>query len=371
MRRITALITALLLLLTTAVAAAQPAAAGNALTWIGGQQQADGSFAGFGVGDTADAIVAYAAAEQAIPAAALEFLAGQAGSFGSSGAGASAKLILAAVAGGADPRNFGGVDMVAQLAGFLNLDSGLWGSDIYGHSLAMLAVKAVEAEIPAPAFRALLAAQLPDGGWSYDGSAATGSDTNTTAIAMMALSGRPSAGDALTRARAYLRTQQNSDGGFPYSQTSAYGNATDANSTAVVLQAILALGEDPSGPDWTQAGGKPLTALAALQNSSGALRYSNAMVDDNALATYQAVPALLMKSLPVRSRPVAEASAVLAAGAPAAAAPAAAAATAVPATAMPATAASPTLPWLGLAVTLIVLLSLGVALRLFAVRSRG
>jgi hypothetical protein len=371
MRRITALITALLLLLTTAVAAAQPAAAGNALNWIGGQQQADGSFTGFGIGDTADAIVAYAAAEQAVPAGALEYLAGQADSFSSSGAGASAKLILAAVAGGADPRSFGGIDLVARLGGFLNLDTGLWGSDIYGHSLAMLAAKAVEAEIPAPAFRALLAAQLPDGGWSYDGSAATGSDTNTTAMAMIALTGRPSAGDALARARAYLQTQQNADGGFPYSQTSAYGNATDANSTAVVLQAILALGEDPSAPDWTQADGKPLTALAALQNSSGALRYSNAMTDDNAVATYQAVPALLMKSLPVRSRPVADASAALAAGAPAAAAPAAAAPTAVPAATMPATAASPTLPLFGLSAALIAVLSLGLALRLFAVRSRG
>lgn len=380
MRRLTALMVAVVLLLNAAVAAAQPAAASAALGWIASQQQTDGSFAGFGAGDTADVVVAYAAAETPIPPGALEFLAGQVTSYGKTGAGETAKLVMAAVAGGADPRNFGGVDLLAQLGDFLNLDTGLWGSNVYGHTLAMLAVKAVNADVPAPAFRALLAAQLPDGGWSFDGTAAAGSDTNTTALAIMALAGRPSAGDALARARAYLLTQQNDDGGFPYSQTSAYGNATDANSTAIVLQAILALDEDPSSSDWTPTGtNKPLTALAALQNASGALRYSEAMPDDNGLATYQAVPALLMKSLPVRSVSVSGASELLANTDAAAAAPVnptavpAAAApispTAVPAASMPATAATPTLPWVELTIAVVVLMALGLGIRTLAGRN--
>ena len=104
------------------------------------------------------------------------------------------------------------------------------------------------------------------------------------------------------------------------------------------------------------------------------------MPDDNALASYQAVPALLMRSLPVRSSTVSGASELLtssASTAPAAtavpAAPAAASAPAAPAPtavpSMPATAAAPGLPWLELTIGVAVLLAIGFTLRLFAVRS--
>src|SRR3712207_8852078 len=54
---------------------------------------------------------------------------------------------------------------------------------------------------------------------------------------------RSSTSEAKTRAVNYLRTQQNADGGFPFSQTSQFGNASDANSTAVSIQAIVATGD--------------------------------------------------------------------------------------------------------------------------------
>src|SRR5437667_2694865 len=62
------------------------AAVQKAATWIAGQQQPDGSFPGFGVGSTADAIFALAAAGQPTNpsagggATALDYLAKQAAS---------------------------------------------------------------------------------------------------------------------------------------------------------------------------------------------------------------------------------------------------------------------------------------------------
>jgi hypothetical protein len=157
----------------------------------------------------------------------------------------------------------------------------------------------------------LIALQLPDGGWSYDGTAETGSDTNTTALAIQTLAGNDAAQTALAKALAYLKTQQNDDGGFPYSQASSFGSDSDANSTAYVLQALAAAGADPEGADWSAANGNPLSALVGLQNESGALRYQAAAADDNALATYQAVAGLLGTALPVDTTTLAGAEAVL------------------------------------------------------------
>lgn len=340
MRRVLALfLTIILSAIMWQPVAAQSAAVAAALQWVAGQQQADGSFAGFGPGDTADAVVAFVAGGQQPPASAVNYLAGQAASYGTSSAGATAKLILAAVAAGRDPLNFGGVNLARQLGSTYSATTGQYGSDVYGHALALLAIKAMGAQPPAAAIDRLVSLQLRDGGWSFDGAAASGSDTNTTALAVMALAGRARAADALNAARAYLRGQQNPDGGFPYSQTSAFGNASDANSTAAVAMAIIALGEDPGGAAWKQGDATPLSALAAFQNSSGAFRYQNAMPDDNALATYQAIPALAGRALPVVTTSIPAAQSLIA-----------------PATALPRTAgeAQPVAPLLALAGLLLI-----------------
>ena len=83
---------------------------------------------------------------------------------------------------------------------------------------------------------------------------------------------------------------QNADGGFPYQKPSAWGTESDANSTAVVLQALMALNE-PLG-NWTSSGTDPLGALLALVDSgSGAYVWQAAVPYANMLATAQAVQA--------------------------------------------------------------------------------
>jgi squalene cyclase len=154
------------------------------------------------------------------------------------------------------------------------------------------------------------AAQQENGGWAWDGSTTTAADTNSTAFAVQALiaTGEPADGDAVTLALAYYKGIQNEDGGWPYQNPSDFGTTTDANSTAVTVQAIIATGQDPAGANWTTAeGNTPVAALAALQNESGAFAWQAAIPDDNLLATVQALPAVAGKALPFATMDLGEA----------------------------------------------------------------
>lgn len=340
-------------------------AAQAAADWIRAQQQPDGSFPGFSPGDSADAVQALVAAGVA-PAdlsqngtSVVDFLQAQA-DYAKSSVGAAAKLALAAVALGEDPRQFAGQDLLQLIGASYDPATGQYGADVYGHALALLATRAAQATPPPAALARVLELQLEDGGWSFDGTSASGSDTNTTALVVQALAGETSANSALQQALAFLQTQQNDDGGFPYQQGAQTGSDSDANSTAAVLLALAALGEDESA--LAKNSNTPLSALITFQNESGALRYQQAQADDNALATYQALPALFGKSLPVVTRAVAGAQAALVpadntAQAPDAAVPA------NPAPALPATGAPIAQPVAALAALAVVLLVAGLLIR--------
>jgi squalene cyclase len=223
-----------------------------------------------------------------------------------------AKLILAAIAVGENPRSFGGVDSVKKLEGMLG-DDGKIGVDtdtLVGHSLAILALKSAQRPIPAASLEYITAAQQENGAWAWDATDETAADTNTTAFVVQALmaAGEQAGSTAVTEALAYYRGIQNEDGGWPYQNPSAYGTDTDANSTAVTIQALIAAGQDPAGDDWILAGGNsPLAALEALQNESGAFAWQVAVPDDNLLATVQALPALAGRAFPLAMMEVGDA----------------------------------------------------------------
>jgi len=290
-----------------------------ALSWVAAQQQADGSFPGFGASSTADAVYAICAVggdpngflrDGHSP---ISYLGDHAGEF-TSVAGSLGKAILAAVCAGKDPRAFGGVDLVATLEKARDPSTGRYGSDLAGHAFALLALTSVGRPIPTAAVTWIRQAQTPEGGWSWSGDpAAGGADTNSSALAMQALlaAGVSPADPALRAALAYLHAQQNADGGFPYVKPSPYGTDTDANSTAYVVQALLAAGEDPEGPAWTVEGKTPLAALLALQQPSGGFLWQAAVPGENALATYQAIVALMLKPFPLARAMVGEVPAIL------------------------------------------------------------
>jgi hypothetical protein len=97
----------------------------------------------------------------------------------------------------------------------------------------------------------------------------------------------------IDRALTFLSTLQAPDGGYAYG--SADPLVADANSTALVLQALIAAGEDAAAREW---GNAPL-ALARFQTPDGGLRYMATDEEPNLLATVQAIPALEGFSLPV------------------------------------------------------------------------
>ena len=283
-------------------------AADKALAWMKSRQQADGSFPGFGPGSTADAIFAIAARGERVAGftnggkSPLDFLASKVPDLTKT-AGAAAKLALAVQLAGGNPRSFGGSDLTAIINGQLDQATGHYGQDVTGQALVILAYLSTSQLLHAQAYDWLVAQQGPEGGWSFGGDRAPGAaDTNTTGLVLQALGAgtRGVFDDSIAKALAYLRTQQNADGGFPYAQGDPNSSASDANSTAMVILGLVAVGQDPAGAGWAKGGKTPAQALLAFQNPSGAFHYQAATPDDNGGATYQAVPALLYKPLPIQ-----------------------------------------------------------------------
>jgi hypothetical protein len=136
----------------------------------------------------------------------------------------------------------------------------------------------------------LLSYQITDGAWNFMGETAEDSgDTNTTALVLQALIAAGNE-EGTQPALDYFRRIQNEDGGWPYQNPSDFGTETDANSTALVLQALYAAGETVDA--WQIGASDPLGALLALQNDNGSFSYQASFPGDNALATIQAVPSI-------------------------------------------------------------------------------
>jgi hypothetical protein len=273
-----------------------------ALSYLWAAQRPDGSL-DKSLGETADFVIGAAAAGYdpatlqgcAGTATALDYLA-TASDAAAGDAAKTGKTILAVVAAAGNPAGFAGRDLTARLVALYNSGTGAYGDgSTFGQSFAVLAVVASGGVVPAAALAELKALQDPDGSWSY-GTApvATGDgDTNSTAIALMALdaSGVHSADAA---ALAYLHTQQLADGGFPYQNTSTYGPpASDPDSDSIVLQALVAAGQDPEGSSWLQGSKNVLTDLRLSQGVDGGFAYPGSAGED-AFTTSQ-VPAALVR----------------------------------------------------------------------------
>lgn len=295
---------------------------GGAIAWLQARQNPDGGFGGppSTVGATADVVLAAAAAGQDALAWSRDghtpYTFMQANAAGITSVGDLSKSILALVAGGKNPRDLGGADLVTRLEGLLGAN-GRYGSSglVNDQAYAMIALAGVRRPIPAAAIDALLAQQIEDGTWSWNGDTTPGlGDNNTAAMAVIALraAGVPADHAQIQKTLAHFEGQQNPDGGFPYIKPSPYGTASDANSTAVVMWAIRAAGQDPAGGAWKyegQDGLSPLDRLRAFQNPSGAFRWQDAIADDNMMATLQAPIALELKTLPFATMDVGEAAA--------------------------------------------------------------
>lgn len=238
-------------------------------------------------------------------------------------AGRLGALVMLVVAVGDDPHAFGGVDLVDRLEETLgDLEPGLYGASdptydgAYRQGLALLGLAAAGAASPTAGLAWLVDQQCVGdpataaGGWmAYRGDTGapcvapdpatfTGPDTNQTALALSALEVWSTAAPA--DPLAFLASAQTADGGFAYLP----GGATDANSTALVLQALLAADEELA--DWDTDGGGPLSSLLSWQLGCdadpadvGAFASPWSEGAPDALATQQAVPAVALQPFPL------------------------------------------------------------------------
>jgi hypothetical protein len=244
--------------------------------------------------------------------------------------GALGRLALLAAASGRDPNAFGGtapanrlVDRILATRTTLGPQAGQLADPLYNgvfsHALGLLGVAAArtltaeQRTATTSALDWLVAQQCTDGAWQNNprlvvaGLALTecatgqnGPDTNAAAFAAQALAAHKRA--ARTDPLAWFAKARNTGGGWGYHP----GGATDADSTALVIQALLALGG-------TTAANAALPVLRALQigcsgakADRGAFAYMRTAgsLKPNVYATAEAVPAVARAPFPL-TRPVA------------------------------------------------------------------
>ncbi|HCU56713.1 MAG TPA: hypothetical protein DF984_00535 [Anaerolineaceae bacterium] len=204
------------------------------------------------------------------------------------------QLLTAVAAANRNPQQFGieEVDLVYPVVASLDPNTGIYGSatpeNVTDQVWAMLGLAANAFSVPSEAAIWLAAAQLKDGSWD-DG---YGSYLDTTPLAVMALiASGDVAVDApeIQSAVDFLMENQQPDGGWQ----SQWDTITNANTTAVILQAISSLGQPPVDESWQKADGDPSTALLAIQQENGAIGGDFA----NAYSTADAIVALSNQAL--------------------------------------------------------------------------
>jgi hypothetical protein len=310
-----------------------PTAASQGASWLAGQLNASGyvpSATTPGTADlsaTANTVLALASAnaDPTGTTAAISYLESHVSAYiaqnGNDGPGQLALLILDAHALGINPHSFGGIDLVQHLLNTeqkTGADTGMFGTALqvqnyaagdYQQGLALAALAGVgvtdQADVGA-ANTWLIDQQCSDGGWTaHEGVASdcvsnpanyAGPDTNSTAVAIEGLEAQgvltPVAASSATT---FLLSAQDADAGWSYyPNTPTTPGASDPNSTGLVIQAILALGQSPTASQYAKGVNTPVTALLSFRVTSGtgagAFFFPGSSAPD-LLATSQAVPA--------------------------------------------------------------------------------
>lgn len=286
---------------TATAADPQTEAANAAVAYISTLQHPDGGFPGFegasSPGQTIDAVFALAAAE-GHPLdvtndgnSAADYLETVAAEYAAD-PGAAAKLALGVLAMGLDPSDFGGVDLLAIMDEGVDPETGAFGLDMFDEAFYVLAVVAAGEPAPELVVDHMRTSRAQDGGWEFG--PGFGSDSNTTALVLQAMlaAGIPRGDHPVAVAVGYLRSIQHESGAWGFLPDTD----PDAQSTAFAIQALAAAGEDvgPGGP-WAREA-SPLEALLAFQSpETGAFQFAG---EDSAFATFQAVPGVLLAPFP-------------------------------------------------------------------------
>ena len=211
--------------------------------------------------------------------------------------GRMAKVLRAVIAAGADPYDFGGLDLIAEIEANYDPDIGLYDYRwFFRQNLAILALVEAGRSIPDEVLPAVLAQQHPDGSWGWavepdpESGFATVGDLDTTARTLQVLQalGLPSEHQAFHNGLNFITSRQIEDGGWGDGD-----GPTNSNSTALAIDGLVAGGADPESPAYALSGDNPVQVLLHLQEGSGAFIYRPGAEESRLMATLDAVPALM------------------------------------------------------------------------------
>jgi prenyltransferase beta subunit len=199
----------------------------------------------------------------------------------------------------------GGRDLLADLRRAQRGD-GSWSGLVNATAFGVLALRSTG--VPrssgslSRALRWVTARQHADGGFSFPGRTGR-SDIDVTSGVVQALAGGGlargagrgrDAGRAGRRAVTFLRGQQRPDGGFPLTA----GGASNAQSTAFAIQALVAAGVPPGAI--RRDGSRTATGyIGSLTTADGSVRYSRTSAQTPVWVTAQVLPALSARPLPI------------------------------------------------------------------------
>ncbi|HZJ84610.1 MAG TPA: prenyltransferase/squalene oxidase repeat-containing protein [Syntrophomonadaceae bacterium] len=165
------------------------------------------------------------------------------------------------------------------------------GEFINAHMWAILALKCAGEEIPNldGAKKWLLNAQNTDGGFAwYLGLPSDADDTAIAIQALVALGEPPAESMAIKRALRYLKSLQGVDGGF----SSGWVNLANASTDSWVWQALKAAGEKQDSPNWVKEGQKVADHLLSLQSDEGCFYWTAGESRPSVIDTAYALMAL-------------------------------------------------------------------------------
>jgi len=206
-----------------------------------------------------------------------------------------ARMILAVVAAGESPTDFGGIDFVDALKTLYDDgqigDASLLNDDFWGIMALVSTGESASSEIIANSVGFIKNNQNDDGGWSW--AINQSSDVDDTACAVMALiaAGESSGSNAITNSLNYIKSQQADNGGFL-----SWG-ATNPSTDSWAIDAIVAAGQQPTSSYWTKNNNTPIDDLLGFQNLDGS--FPDWQGNPSPWITAYAIPALLGKPYPV------------------------------------------------------------------------
>ena len=277
------------------------------LAYLRTQQQADGGFGGFGVGDTLDVMNAIVAAGGQLTTfvsisgtTPISYLAAQT-NYPKSSAAAAGKYLVGVVLGGGSPINFAGLNPVLSTTHFLSATTGRYGSSVWDQSWSILGLVAAGETILPAQVQQLISITATGGGYGFVANDVS-AQADSTGLALMALhaAGVPVTSTVVQNSIAFLRQNQLADGGY------GFGTVSDANTTGLALQGLAAYDEPTDSLTYAQVMTDgttsrlilrtPVDAILNLQQADGSFSSDFG----NLSPTAAALPGVAGRPLPLK-----------------------------------------------------------------------